>query len=118
MEPSGTSLTSGQMNSPGKVKVHLSVQTGTNKFASQSGMTCFGASRNVWDTRAGDMSRESQAVLTMQTGTNKHASQSGMSSFGATRKISDIRADDLSRESQGQLPLLHHNKDLASQRGR
>ena len=65
------------------------VIAGTNKFASQKGMS-MGAVRHVADIRADDMTQEGQGNIGLQAGTNKFATQSGMS-FGKGRGVSDIK---------------------------
>ena len=76
---------------------------GTNKFASQKGMS-MGAVRHVADIRADDMNQEGQGVINLQAGTNKFASQKGMS-FGAVRHVADIRADEMDQEGCGVIGL-------------
>ena len=49
---------------------------GTNKCASQSGMS-MGAARHVADIRADDMDKRGHGVIGLQMGSNKGASQSG-----------------------------------------
>lgn len=77
--------------------------SGSNKFASQRGMS-IGAVRHVSDIKSDDMTQEGQGILNLQSGTNKFASQKGMS-MGAVRHVSDIRADDMSQESHGLINL-------------
>lgn len=76
---------------------------GTNKFASQKGMS-MGKVRHVADIRADDMVPEGHDHVTLQSGTNQFASQKGMS-MGKVRHIADIRADDLSREGMDHVQL-------------
>lgn len=76
---------------------------GTNKFASQKGMS-MGAVRHVADIRADDMVQEGQDHVQLQAGTNKCASQKGMS-MGSVRHVSDIRADDCVREGMDHVQL-------------
>ena len=68
----------------------ITLQYGTNKFATQSGMTSIGAVRHIADIRVDAMSPEgaSQIGLQMGPGAKQVASQSGMS-FGAIRHIND-----------------------------
>ena len=72
----------------------LTLQTGTNQFASQKGMS-FGSVRHGADIRADDLDREGCGELTQQSATNKYASQQGMTSFGAVRHVSDIKVTQL-----------------------
>jgi len=74
----------------------IGLQAGTNKCATQAGMS-IGGVRHVADIRADDMSKEASTMIGLQAGTNKGASQSGMS-MGAVRHVADIRADDVSRD--------------------
>ena len=81
---------------------------GTNKFASQKGMS-MGAVRHVADIRADDMTQDGQGVINLQAGTNKFASQKGMS-MGAVRHVADIRADDMTQEGSGVIGLQSGTK--------
>uniref|UniRef100_A0A1I7X5B4 Calponin-homology (CH) domain-containing protein n=1 Tax=Heterorhabditis bacteriophora TaxID=37862 RepID=A0A1I7X5B4_HETBA len=56
------------------------LQSGTNKLASQAGMTGIGMPRIV-----DDQDRESQGFVHLQMGTNRFANQSGMTGFGMPR---------------------------------
>ncbi|KAL5019693.1 hypothetical protein ScPMuIL_002585 [Solemya velum] len=95
----------------------LTLQAGTNRFASQKGMTAIGAVRHISDIRADDLNQDSQGILTLQGGTNKYASQKGMTGFGAVRHISDIRADDMDQSGQSVLTLQAGTNRFASQKG-
>lgn len=48
----------------------IGLQAGTNKFASQKGMS-MGAVRHIADIRCDDMNPEGSAVIGLQMGTNK-----------------------------------------------
>ena len=76
---------------------------GTNKFASQKGMS-MGKVRHIADIRADDMVPEGQDHIQLQSGTNQYASQKGMS-MGSVRHVADIRADDLAREGMDHVQL-------------
>ncbi|CDS36137.1 calponin homolog [Echinococcus multilocularis] len=91
------------------------LQSGTNKFASQKGMT-FGGVRHAADIKADDISLESQGICSLQMGTNKFASQKGMS-FGSVRHVADIRCDDVTKEGQGVITLQMGTNQCASQKG-
>lgn len=93
----------------------IGLQAGTNKCASQSGMS-MGGVRHVADIRADDMSKESQGMVGLQAGSNKGASQAGMS-MGAVRHVSDIRADDMSKDSASSIGLQAGSNKGASQSG-
>lgn len=48
---------------------------GTNKFASQQGMTAYGTRRHLYDPKLGADQPLDQATISLQMGTNKGASQ-------------------------------------------
>lgn len=71
-------------------KCIIGMQYGTNKMASQAGLS-FGKSRGISDHEMTGPSSDidpSKAVIGLQYGTNKMANQSGMS-FGRPRGIND-----------------------------
>ena len=72
---------------------HVTLQAGTNKFASQKGMS-MGAVRHVADIRADDMNQDGQGVIGLQAGTNRFATQSGMS-FGQSRNVASAKGNEL-----------------------
>ena len=72
----------------------LTLQTGTNQFASQKGMS-FGSVRHGADIRADDLVKDGEGELTQQAATNRFCTQSGMTSFGAVRHVSDIKVKQL-----------------------
>ncbi|KAL3309597.1 Calponin-3, partial [Cichlidogyrus casuarinus] len=92
----------------------IGLQAGTNKLASQKGMS-FGGQRHVADIRCDDMDSRGQGVLSLQMGTNKFASQKGMS-FGNQRHIADIRCDDLCKVGQSIINLQMGTNQCASQK--
>jgi len=63
----------------------IGLQYGTNKLASQSGMS-FGQSRHIADIKCDEASKEGQSVIGLQMGSNEGASQAGMT-FGKSRGI-------------------------------
>jgi len=68
-------------------------QMGSNKYASQKGMTGFGQPRwEVLDPSISWQDRKSQGMVRLQSGTNKFASQAGFlqSSIGMPRDITYI----------------------------
>lgn len=93
----------------------IGLQAGTNKCASQSGMS-MGGVRHVADIRADDMSKDGQGIIGLQAGSNKGASQAGMS-MGSVRHVSDIRADDMSKDSASTIGLQAGSNKGASQAG-
>ena len=94
----------------------IGLQSGSNKFASQKGMTSMGAVRHISDIRADDQVQEGQSMLTLQAGTNRFASQKGMS-MGAVRHIADIRADQFDQRSAADISLQSGTNKFASQKG-
>lgn len=93
----------------------IGLQAGTNKCASQSGMS-MGGVRHVADIKSDDMDRAGMGHIGLQAGSNKGASQSGMS-MGAVRHVADIRADDMDRESASTISLQSGSNKGASQSG-
>lgn len=65
----------------------IGLQMGTNKGASQAGMS-FGTQRHINDINAGEASKEGQGVIGLQMGTNKGANASGIN-MGKGRHIID-----------------------------
>lgn len=63
----------------------IGLQMGTNKVASQAGMS-FGGQRHINDIKCDDISKEGSNVIGLQMGTNKGASQAGQN-FGKSRGI-------------------------------
>lgn len=55
---------------------------GTNKFASQQGMTAYGTRRHLYDPKLGTDQPLDQATISLQMGTNKGASQVCGGSWG------------------------------------
>lgn len=71
----------------------IGLQMGTNKHASQAGMSAYGATRQIIDRTShleiDEQTRVGRNAPNLQTGTNLGASQAGMSGYGATREIVD-----------------------------
>lgn len=74
----------------------IPIQAGSNKYASQKGMTGFGAPRDVIDkiksTNLAEITDEEKIAALkgsswLQSGTNKFASQKGMTGMGAPRDV-------------------------------
>lgn len=63
----------------------IGLQMGTNKLASQKGMT-FGGVRHIADIQVEEPSKEGQSVIGLQMGSNQGANQSGIN-FGKSRGI-------------------------------
>jgi hypothetical protein len=96
-------------------KTHIGLQAGTNKCASQKGMS-MGAARHIADIKCDDMSADGASVIGLQMGSNKGASQKGMS-MGAARHIADIKVDEMSKEGQSVIGLQAGSNLGASQKG-
>uniref|UniRef100_A0A915DB42 Calponin n=1 Tax=Ditylenchus dipsaci TaxID=166011 RepID=A0A915DB42_9BILA len=113
----------------------IPIQAGSNKYASQKGMTGFGAPRDVIDkvkssNLAELVDEEKIAKLKgsswLQSGTNKFASQKGQTSFGASRDVmykpkgtggaSEV-PEEKARLTDGIVPLQSGTNKLASQAG-
>merc|ERR1712121_360794 len=77
----------------------IGLQAGTNKLASQKGMS-MGAARTVSDIRADDMRQEGAGIIGLQAGSNKGASQKGMS-MGESGQVADMKVDAATQEGQG-----------------
>ncbi|KRY53098.1 Calponin -like protein OV9M [Trichinella britovi] len=113
----------------------IPIQSGTNKYASQRGMTGFGVPRDVIDKVKADNLKpvedeeklqKLRDVLPLQSGTNKFASQKGMTGFGCPRDVlykakgtggaTDI-PEDKAKATDGVIPLQAGTNKLASQSG-
>lgn len=113
----------------------IPIQAGSNKYASQKGMTGFGVPRDVIDK----IKSENLAELTdekkienlksstwLQSGTNKFASQKGQTGFGAIRDVNyktkgtggaQEVSEEKARATDGIVPLQSGTNKLASQAG-
>uniref|UniRef100_UPI00398EA912 calponin-1 isoform X1 n=1 Tax=Pristiophorus japonicus TaxID=55135 RepID=UPI00398EA912 len=67
----------------------LASMMGTNKFASQQGMTAYGTRRHLYDPKTGVEKPLDQTTISLQMGTNKGATQAGMTAPGTRRLIFD-----------------------------
>ncbi|KAM3717573.1 Calponin [Dirofilaria immitis] len=113
----------------------IPIQAGSNKYASQRGMTGFGAPRDVIDKVKADNLQEItdaekiknlKQSTWLQSGTNKFASQKGQTGFGSPRDVnyktkgtggaSEV-PEDKARATDGIVPLQSGTNKLASQAG-
>jgi hypothetical protein len=113
----------------------IPIQAGSNKYASQKGMTGFGAPRDVIDkiksTNLSEITDEEKIAALkgsswLQSGTNKFASQKGMTGMGAPRDVnyrtkgtggaSEV-PEEKARLTDGIVPLQSGTNKLASQAG-
>ncbi|CDW52577.1 Calponin domain containing protein [Trichuris trichiura] len=106
----------------------LSLQTGTNKFASQKGMTAFGMPRaNISRTDSGtflEPDRKGEGIVPAQCGTNRFASQKGLSPFMTFRpnicRMKDKdgwqnASESLPQASQAVIPMQAGTNKFATQ---
>jgi len=93
----------------------IGLQMGTNKMASQKGMS-FGGQRHIADLKVDEASKEGQGVIGLQMGTTNVASQKGMS-FGGSRGIADKDYGSGTKEGQGIIGLQMGTNQGASASG-
>ncbi|KRY14356.1 Uncharacterized protein T12_13627 [Trichinella patagoniensis] len=109
----------------------LSLQTGTNKFASQKGMSAFGSPRaNIYrseDRGFVEPDRKGQGITRAQCGTNQFASQKGSSPFLACRPnvcrvqdkqdwlLTNGQSDDRRHQSDTIIPMQAGSNKFATQ---
>jgi len=112
----------------------IRIQSGTNKFSSQAGLTGFGRPRDVVDkvkcANLKDLNEEqvkkTKEIIPLQSGTNKFASQKGMTGFRTPRDVlykpkgtggvAEVAAEK-AKISDGIIPLQSGTNKLASQAG-
>ncbi|XP_062310299.1 calponin-1 [Osmerus eperlanus] len=94
----------------------IGLQMGTNKFASQKGMTSYGTRRHLYDPKTGMENPLDQATISLQMGTNKGANQSGMTAPGTRRHIFDKKLD-LENCDTSTVSLQMGTNKMASQQG-
>jgi hypothetical protein len=90
----------------------IPLQMGTNKLASQAGMTGFGMPRivNVDTKKNPEQARDSQGFIHLQMGTNKFANQAGMTGFGMPRLQRSLFKDE-----SGRAPIPHDETHISNQ---
>ncbi|XP_021169439.1 calponin-3 isoform X1 [Fundulus heteroclitus] len=94
----------------------IGLQMGTNKCASQAGMTAYGTRRHLYDPKTGTDKPYDQTTISLQMGTNKGASQAGMSAPGTRRDIFDQKVA-LQPHDNSTISLQMGTNKVASQRG-
>ncbi|OCU00468.1 hypothetical protein XELAEV_18006245mg [Xenopus laevis] len=70
----------------------IGLQMGTNKCASQSGMTAYGTRRHLYDPKNTILPPMDHSTISLQMGSNKGASQVGMTAPGTRRHIYDTKS--------------------------
>ncbi|KAJ6658422.1 hypothetical protein lerEdw1_020126 [Lerista edwardsae] len=103
----------------GKLKAGQSViglQMGTNKCASQAGMTAYGTRRHLYDPKMQTDKPFDQTTISLQMGTNKGASQAGMLAPGTRRDIYDQKLT-LQPMDNTTISLQMGTNKVASQKG-
>ncbi|XP_035758758.1 calponin-3 [Egretta garzetta] len=103
----------------GKLKAGQSViglQMGTNKCASQAGMTAYGTRRHLYDPKMQTDKPFDQTTISLQMGTNKGASQAGMLAPGTRRDIYDQK-HILQPVDNSTISLQMGTNKVASQKG-
>jgi hypothetical protein len=105
------------------------LQSGTNRYATQKGMTGMGTNRRettkMLDTKHPevDIEHPDQEHIPLQSGTNKFASQKGMTGFGTSRrettKMLDTKHPDdtIEHPDQSTIPSQMGSNRFASQAG-
>uniref|UniRef100_A0A3Q3W872 Calponin n=1 Tax=Mola mola TaxID=94237 RepID=A0A3Q3W872_MOLML len=94
----------------------ISLQMGTNKLASQKGMTSYGTRRHLYDSKMAMDNPVDQSTISLQMGTNKGASQAGMTAPGTRRHIFDKKLE-LENYDSSTISLQMGTNKVASQQG-
>ncbi|XP_012679117.1 calponin-1-like [Clupea harengus] len=94
----------------------IGLQMGTNKCASQKGMTSYGTRRHLYDPRSSMDTPLDQSTISLQMGTNKGASQAGMTAPGTKRQVFESKMDLMNCDTSTVSLQMGTNK-AASQRG-
>ncbi|KAI4900468.1 hypothetical protein NFI96_012710 [Prochilodus magdalenae] len=94
----------------------IGLQMGTNKCASQAGMTAYGTRRHLYDPKTQTDKPYDQTTISLQMGTNKGASQAGMAAPGTRRDIFDQKAS-LQPMDNTTISLQMGTNKAASQKG-
>ncbi|XP_058887685.1 calponin-3-like isoform X1 [Acipenser ruthenus] len=94
----------------------IGLQMGTNKCASQAGMTAYGTRRHLYDPKTQTDKPYDQTTISLQMGTNKGASQAGMVSPGTRRDIFDQKVA-MQPVDSSTISLQMGTNKVASQKG-
>ncbi|KAL4635924.1 calponin-3-like isoform X1 [Arapaima gigas] len=94
----------------------IGLQMGTNKCASQAGMTAYGTRRHLYDPKTQTDKPYDQTTISLQMGTNKGASQAGMAAPGTRRDIFDHKVA-LQPMDSSTISLQMGTNKVASQKG-
>ncbi|XP_029293253.1 calponin-1 [Cottoperca gobio] len=94
----------------------IGLQMGTNKLASQKGMTSYGTRRHLYDSKMAMENPLDQSTISLQMGTNKGASQAGMTAPGTRRHIFDKKLE-LENCDSTTISLQMGTNKVASQQG-
>lgn len=94
----------------------IGLQMGTNKCASQAGMTAYGTRRHLYDPKMQTDKPFDQTTISLQMGTNKGASQAGMPAPGTRRDIYDQKVI-LQPLDNSTISLQMGTNKVASQKG-
>lgn len=94
----------------------IGLQMGTNKCASQAGMTAYGTRRHLYDPKTQADKPFDQTTISLQMGTNKGASQAGMLAPGTRRDIFDQKVT-VQPHDNSTISLQMGTNKVASQKG-
>ncbi|XP_061267123.1 calponin-3 isoform X2 [Bos javanicus] len=106
----------GNMTQVQTTLVALAGLMGTNKCASQAGMTAYGTRRHLYDPKMQTDKPFDQTTISLQMGTNKGASQAGMLAPGTRRDIYDQKLT-LQPVDNSTISLQMGTNKVASQKG-
>ncbi|KAG9343313.1 hypothetical protein JZ751_014294 [Albula glossodonta] len=94
----------------------VDIGMGTNKCASQAGMTAYGTRRHLYDPKTQTDKPYDQTTISLQMGTNKGASQAGMAAPGTRRDIFDQKVA-IQPVDSSTISLQMGTNKVASQKG-
>ncbi|XP_066955683.1 myophilin-like isoform X4 [Macrobrachium rosenbergii] len=92
----------------------IGLQYGSNKGASQAGMTAYGTGRQIIPGEAQKIvSTDSHKIIGLQSGSNKGASQAGMTPYGAPRQIIPDECVKKNKQNRERSSLPHSVEDVS-----